>query len=94
MSERTQDELKAAEEEWTRRIFAEIDEMAEDDGDPDRVDAEWLAGRKLQCELYEGLALLRELSDSREFKLYIGADGRYGKRVADFLCRNAPGGQT
>jgi len=47
----TPEELKAAEQEWTQRVFAEIDEMDEDGLTPDRVDAEWLAGRKLQCEL-------------------------------------------
>jgi hypothetical protein len=47
----TQEQLLAAEEEWNRRVFAAIDEMDEDGLNPDRVDAEWLAGRKLQCEL-------------------------------------------
>jgi len=47
----TPEELKAAEVEWTHRVFAEIDEMDEQGVVPNRVDAEWLAGRKLQCEI-------------------------------------------
>lgn len=45
------EQLKAAEEEWVHRVFAEIDEMEEDGLRPSRKDAQWLAGRKLQAEL-------------------------------------------
>ncbi len=40
--------------------------------------------------LAEARKLLQMLSDSREFRLYIGADSRYGKRVAAWLAGASP----